>query len=139
RHGPCHPGGRPFWRGAVDRGPGGAAAACPVSDKSAHRGVRQDQWSRRGRERPPNPYVLPGAGLQRGIGMRVEGGVTPLQAISAATKVAAEFLGQEAQLGTLEVGKLADMVILGGDPLADIRQIRQVEVVLRDGLTVWKQ
>ena len=62
-----------------------------------------------------------------------------MQAISAATLVAAEFLGQEAHLGTLEVGKLADLVILGENPLTDIRQVRQVEVVLRDGQTVWKK
>jgi imidazolonepropionase-like amidohydrolase len=42
-------------------------------------------------------------------------------------------------LRTLEVGKLADLVILGGNPLTDIRQVRQVEVVLRDGQTVWKK
>jgi len=47
--------------------------------------------------------------------------LTPMQAISAATKVASEFLGQEAHLGTLEVGKQADLVILGGNPLTDIR------------------
>jgi len=87
----------------------------------------------------PLPYVLPGAGLQRELELLVEAGLTPMQAISAATKVAAEFLGQEAHLGTLEVGKLADLVILGGDPLTDIRQVRQVEVVLRDGQTVWKK
>jgi imidazolonepropionase-like amidohydrolase len=87
----------------------------------------------------PLPYVLPGTGLQRELELLVEAGLTPMQAISAATKVAAEFLGQEAHLGTLEVGKLADLVILGGNPLADIRQVRQVEVVLRDGQTVWKK
>jgi len=37
------------------------------------------------------------------------------------------------------VGKLADLVILGGNPLTDIRQVRQVEIVLRDGQTVWKK
>jgi imidazolonepropionase-like amidohydrolase len=87
----------------------------------------------------PHPYVLPGAGLQRELELLVEAGLTPMQAISAATKVAAEFLGQEAHLGTLEVGKQADLVILGGNPLTDIRQVRQVEVVLRDGQTVWKK
>ncbi|HEY7492098.1 MAG TPA: tetratricopeptide repeat protein [Candidatus Tectomicrobia bacterium] len=87
----------------------------------------------------PNPYVLPGAGLQRELELLVEAGLTPMQAISAATRVAAEFLGQEARLGTLEVGKLADLVILEGNPLEDIRQVRQVEVVLRDGQTVWKK
>jgi adenylate cyclase len=86
----------------------------------------------------PHPYVLPGAGLQRELELLVEAGLTPMQAISAATKVAAEFLGQEAHLGTLEVGKLADLVILGGNPLTDIHQVRQVEIVLRDGQTVWK-
>ena len=87
----------------------------------------------------PNPYVLPGASLLRELELLVAAGMTPMQAISAATKVAAEFLGQAAHLGTLEVGKLADLVILGGNPLADIRQVRQVEVVLRDGQTVWKK
>jgi imidazolonepropionase-like amidohydrolase len=87
----------------------------------------------------PHPYVLPGAGLQRELELLVEAGLTPMQAISAATRVAAESLGQEARLGTLEVGKLADLVILGGNPLEDIRQVRQVEVVLRDGQTVWKK
>jgi imidazolonepropionase-like amidohydrolase len=88
---------------------------------------------------PYPPYILPGAGLQRELELLVEAGLTPLQAISAATKVAAEFLGQDAHLGTLEVGKLADLVILGGNPLTDIRQVRQVEIVLRDGQTVWKK
>ena len=87
----------------------------------------------------PNPYVLPGTSLQRELELLVEAGLTPMQAISAATQVAAEFLGQDARLGTLEVGKLADLVILGGNPLEDIRQIRQVEAVLRDGQTVWKK
>jgi len=87
----------------------------------------------------PNPYVLPGAGLQREIELLVEAGLTPLQAISAATKVAAECLGQQARLGTLEAGKLADLVILGGNPVHDISQIRQVEIVLRDGQIVWKK
>src|SRR5262249_43597572 len=88
---------------------------------------------------PYPPYILPGAGLQRELELLVEAGLTPMQAISAATKVAAEFLGQEAHLGTLEVGKLADLVILGGNPLTDISQVRQVEGVLRDGQIVWKK
>src|SRR5262249_57229871 len=87
----------------------------------------------------PAPYVLPGASLQRELELLVEAGLTPLQAISAATKVAAEFLSQEAHLGTLEVGKLADLVILGGNPLEDIRQVRQVRIVLREGHTVGQE
>jgi predicted amidohydrolase YtcJ len=49
------------------------------------------------------------------------------------------LVGQEARLGTLAEGKVADFVILDGNPLADIRQIRQVEVVLREGQIVWKK
>jgi imidazolonepropionase-like amidohydrolase len=62
-----------------------------------------------------------------------------MQALRAATQVAAELLGQEARLGTLAEGKVADFVILDGNPLADIRQIRQVEGVLREGQIVWKK
>jgi imidazolonepropionase-like amidohydrolase len=42
-------------------------------------------------------------------------------------------------LGTLDEGKVADLVILDGNPLADIRQIRQIEVVLRNGQIVWEK
>jgi imidazolonepropionase-like amidohydrolase len=85
----------------------------------------------------PNPYVLPGAGLQRELELLVAAGLTPLQAITAATRTAAELLGQEARLGTLAAGKVADLVILRGNPAADIRQIREVEQVWRDGHVVW--
>src|SRR4029450_5742465 len=87
----------------------------------------------------PHPYVLPGAGLQRELELLVEAGLPPMQAITAATKVAAEFLGQEAHLGTLEVGKQADLVILGGNPLTDISQVRQGGIVLRGGQTVLEE
>jgi imidazolonepropionase-like amidohydrolase len=69
----------------------------------------------------------------------VEAGLTPLQAIGAATKTAAELLGQEASLGTLIQGKKADFVVVGGNPLEDISNLRQVEFVLRDGGIVWKR
>jgi imidazolonepropionase-like amidohydrolase len=87
----------------------------------------------------PNPYIIPGASLHRELELLVEAGLTPLQAIGAATRAAAEFLGQEVRLGTLTPGKIADLVILGGDPLADISNVRQVEAVLRDGVVVWKK
>ena len=48
-------------------------------------------------------------------------------------------MGQEARLGTLAEEKVADFVILDGNPLADIRQIRQVEGVLQEGQIVWKK
>jgi imidazolonepropionase-like amidohydrolase len=85
----------------------------------------------------PNPYVLPGAGLLRELELLVASGLTPAQAIAAATQVAADLLGQEAHLGTLTPGKIADLVILDGNPLEDIGQIRRVEMALRDGRIVW--
>ncbi|MGH8066892.1 MAG: amidohydrolase family protein [Candidatus Entotheonellia bacterium] len=85
----------------------------------------------------PNPYVLPGTSLLRELELLVAAGLTPLQAITTATQTAAELLGQEARLGTLTAGKVADLVILGGNPVEDIRQLRQVEQVLRDGQVVW--
>jgi imidazolonepropionase-like amidohydrolase len=55
-------------------------------------------------------------------------GLTPAQALAAATRNPAEWLRAQ-ELGTLTVGKLADMVLLGADPLADIRNTQQVELI----------
>jgi len=66
----------------------------------------------------------------------VEAGMTPMQALQAATGWAAECLGQEADLGTLEPGKLADLVVVAGDPLDDIgilRDIAKIRLVLKGG------
>src|SRR5229473_3062768 len=66
----------------------------------------------------------------------VQAGMTPMQALQAATGWAAECLGQEADLGTVEPGKLADLVVVAGDPLADIGVLRDVEkirLVLKGG------
>jgi len=66
----------------------------------------------------------------------VQAGMTPMQALQAATGWAAECLGREADLGTLEPGKLADLVVVAGDPLADIgilRDIEKIRLVLKGG------
>src|ERR1700674_2271407 len=66
----------------------------------------------------------------------VRAGLTPMQALQAATGWAAECLGQEADLGTVEAGKLADLVAVAGDPLADIplfRAQRPIALVIKDG------
>ncbi len=60
-------------------------------------------------------------------------GMTPLQAITAATKNGARACRREKEFGTLEVGKLADLVILDADPLADIHNIRKVQTVMQAG------
>src|SRR3954447_2372590 len=69
----------------------------------------------------------------------VKAGMTPMQALQAATGWAAECLGREADLGTVEPGKLADLVVVAGDPLADISVLRdpaRIALVIKDGEVV---
>ena len=61
--------------------------------------------------------------------LMVQSGLTPAQVITAATKRSAEFLGQQRDLGTLESGKWADMIVLAADPLADIKNTRKIDSV----------
>jgi imidazolonepropionase-like amidohydrolase len=63
----------------------------------------------------------------------VTAGLTPLQAIHAATGAAAQILGADKELGTIEVGKWADLVFLDADPLADIRNTRRIWNVMHNG------
>jgi imidazolonepropionase-like amidohydrolase len=70
-----------------------------------------------------------GFGEHKELELMVEAGMTPAQVITAATKSSAEFLGQEKDLGTLEQGKWADMIVLAADPLANIRNSRQIDAV----------
>ncbi|HSE28140.1 MAG TPA: amidohydrolase family protein [Gemmatimonadales bacterium] len=66
----------------------------------------------------------------------VAAGLTPLEAIGAATAGSARILGAEAELGTIAAGKRADLVILDADPLADIRNTRRIWRVVKDGRVV---
>jgi hypothetical protein len=78
--------------------------------------------------------VLPGFGDQREVELLVEAGFTPLEAIKIATFNGAQYLGELGSIGTLEVGKQADMVLIKGDPSEDIADIRLVETVFKDGI-----
>ena len=64
----------------------------------------------------------------------VKWGMTPAQAIRAATASAAELLGTSDQVGTMEAGKLADIVAVPGDPLADVTQLEKVDFVMKGGV-----
>ena len=66
----------------------------------------------------------------------VAAGLTPVEAIGIATAGSARILGAESELGTLEVGKRADLVILDADPTPDIRNTRRIWRVLKDGKVV---
>ncbi|MFZ5915567.1 MAG: amidohydrolase family protein [Chloroflexota bacterium] len=75
----------------------------------------------------------------RELTMLAEAGLSPMQVIVAATRLAAECLGLEDQIGTLESGKLADLLIVEGDPLADIKLLEdtsRIQVVMKAGQVV---
>lgn len=63
----------------------------------------------------------------------VDAGLTPYQALRSATLWAAETVGVSSDLGSIEPGKLADLVIVNGDPLTNIRDALNVEQVIRNG------
>lgn len=71
--------------------------------------------------------------LWREIKAHVDVGMPPQRAINAATRVNARILGREKDLGTVEAGKLADLIVVDGDPLFDILALSRVEVVVKDG------
>jgi len=60
--------------------------------------------------------------------------MTPAQAIRAATVTASELLGMQDQIGTIEVGKYADIVAVPGDPLKDITVLQKVDFVMKGGV-----
>lgn len=78
----------------------------------------------------------PGVGTLMSIEGLVELGMTPLEALTAATKHGAMASKALAEYGTIEVGKFADLLLLGADPVADIHNIRRLELVMRDGVVV---
>ncbi len=80
-----------------------------------------------------NPGVMHGANAPREIELMTRSGMTPMQAIVAATANAAEIIGQASTLGTIEPNKLADMIVVKGDPLADVSAIRELALVVRGG------
>lgn len=78
--------------------------------------------------------TLPGFGDQRGVELLVEAGFTPVEAIRISTLNGAEFEGQADSIGSLAVGKAADIVVVHGDPSAKIKDIEKVEIVFKDGV-----
>jgi hypothetical protein len=77
--------------------------------------------------------VIHGFGLHQELQYLVSAGLTPSQAVFAATIGPAKTFGMESQLGVIEAGKLADMVLLDANPLVDIRNTQQISAVIADG------
>ncbi|HJZ69858.1 MAG TPA: amidohydrolase family protein [Blastocatellia bacterium] len=81
----------------------------------------------------PNPFVFPGFSLHDELGLLVKAGLTPMEALQAATRNAAVYLGKFDAVGTIEKGKLSDLVLLDADPLADIANTKKINAVVVGG------
>ena len=80
-----------------------------------------------------NPYCFPGFSLHDELTLLVQAGLSPMDALQAATIDPARFLGQEHELGTVEKGKIADLVLLEANPLEDIRNTTKINSVVLNG------
>jgi len=80
--------------------------------------------------------VYPHGDNGRQFAKMVEWGMSPMEAIRAATRNAAQALGREGDVGAIAVGRWGDIVAVDGDPLADIRELEDVDVVIKGGVVV---
>lgn len=79
------------------------------------------------------PFVFPGSSLHEELALLVQAGLTPMQALQAATKHPAEFLDKLQTQGTVEQGKFADLVLLDANPLDDIHNTQKIRAVILRG------
>ena len=82
---------------------------------------------------PVGNFVWPGFSLHEELEWLVKAGLTPVEALQAATLNPARYLGKEKELGTVERGKLADLVLLDENPLEDIRNTQRIAAVMANG------
>jgi len=82
------------------------------------------------------PGVVIGKGLHKELELMVSAGISPMEAIMAGTRNAANNLGKGNELGTIEKGKLADMIVVSGNPLEEIEKTRDIKMVVKDGVVV---
>src|SRR6266436_7594183 len=80
-----------------------------------------------------DPYVFPGESLHRELELLVKAGLSPMEALQTATVNPAQFFGLQNDLGTIEVGKKADLVLLEADPLQEIGNTRKIAAIIQDG------
>jgi len=86
-----------------------------------------------GTDTPPGVYIFPGFSLHEELQRFVAAGFSPLEALQTATLNPARFFQMEDQIGTIETGKLADLLFLDGNPLEDIRNTQKVTAVILNG------
>ena len=85
-----------------------------------------------------NEYSVPGFSLHDELAELVAAGLTPMEALQSATLNAAKYLGMTDAFGTIELGKMADLVLLEGNPLGDINNTRKIAAVILDGQLIEK-
>lgn len=124
--------GNPFFTDAIKAKARAAAAASKENVAKAHAaGVRIAFGTDTG--------VTPHGRNAEEFALMVQAGMSPMDAIRAATVVAAEMIAMADALGTVEVGKLADLVAVEGSPLEDITELERVSVVIKEGRVVHRQ
>ena len=80
-----------------------------------------------------NPFCFPGFSLHEELALLVIAGLTPVEALQSATLNPAKFFGLDKTLGTIEQGKIADLVLLNANPLEDIRNTQRINAVISNG------
>ena len=86
-----------------------------------------------GTDTPPGVFVFPGFSLHDELELFVQAGFTPREALETATRNPAAYLGLERQLGAVEAGMLADLVLLDANPLEAIGNTRKIAAVIARG------
>jgi imidazolonepropionase-like amidohydrolase len=86
-----------------------------------------------GTDTAPGVYIMPGFSLHDELANFVEAGFTPMEALQTATSNPAKFLGMETEMGSVEIGKVADLVLLEANPAEDIRNTRRIKAVFLRG------
>ena len=79
------------------------------------------------------PFVLQGFSLHDELQLLVESGLSPIEALQTATKNASECVGSQDSLGTVEEGKIADLILLEGNPLSSIANTKKINSVFFNG------
>jgi imidazolonepropionase-like amidohydrolase len=86
-----------------------------------------------GTDTAPGVYIMPGFSLHDELANFVEAGFTPMESLQTATSNPAKFLGMESSYGSVETGKIADLVLLAANPLEDISNTRKITAVIANG------
>ena len=107
-----------------------AAHLVSPQEKTVYRVVKGGGRVVAGTDSPINPY---GLALLMEMENYASGGLTPIEVLRTATSVPADAMGAGADLGSIEPGKLADISFIDGNPLTNIRDLRRVRRVIKDG------